>query len=48
MNCTGGGHEETETNFPVQHSEEEWRQKLSPAQFAVLRKHGTEPPAPAR
>jgi peptide-methionine (R)-S-oxide reductase len=38
----GGGHAETETNFPVQHSEEEWRQKLNPAQFAVLRKHGTE------
>ncbi|MGE0225227.1 MAG: peptide-methionine (R)-S-oxide reductase MsrB [Acetobacteraceae bacterium] len=38
----GGGHEtETET-FPVQHTEEEWRQKLDPAQFQVLRKHGTE------
>jgi len=38
----GGGHTEAETNYPVQHSEEEWRQKLTPAQFAVLRKHGTE------
>jgi peptide-methionine (R)-S-oxide reductase len=40
----GGGQAETETetNFPVQHSEEEWQQKLTPAQFAVLRKHGTE------
>jgi peptide-methionine (R)-S-oxide reductase len=36
----GGG--TTETSYPVQHSEEEWRQKLTPAQFAVLRKHGTE------
>jgi peptide-methionine (R)-S-oxide reductase len=38
----GGGHAEAETNYPVQHSEEEWRQQLTPAQFAVLRKHGTE------
>jgi peptide-methionine (R)-S-oxide reductase len=38
----GGGHEEAAENYPVQHSEEEWRQKLTPAQFAVLRKHGTE------
>jgi len=38
----GGGHAEDETNYPVQHSEEEWRQKLSPAAFNVLRKHGTE------
>lgn len=38
----GGGHDETETSYPVQHNEEEWRQKLTPAQFAVLRKHGTE------
>ncbi|HVC59183.1 MAG TPA: peptide-methionine (R)-S-oxide reductase MsrB [Acetobacteraceae bacterium] len=37
-----GGHAEPETNYPVRHSEEEWRQKLTPAQFAVLRKHGTE------
>jgi peptide-methionine (R)-S-oxide reductase len=38
----GGGHAEAEETYPVQHSEEEWRQKLTPAQFAVLRKHGTE------
>ena len=38
----GGGHDEAEGTYPVQHSEEEWRQKLTPAQFAVLRKHGTE------
>ena len=28
--------------FPVQKSEEEWRKALDPAQFHVLRKHGTE------
>jgi peptide-methionine (R)-S-oxide reductase len=38
----GGGHAEADANYPVQHSEDEWRQKLTPAQFAVLRKHGTE------
>jgi len=38
----GGGQEAVAEVFPVQHSEEEWRQKLDPAQFHVLRKHGTE------
>jgi peptide-methionine (R)-S-oxide reductase len=38
----GGSHAEDATNYPVQHSEDEWRQKLPPAAFAVLRKHGTE------
>jgi peptide-methionine (R)-S-oxide reductase len=32
---------ETET-FPVTHTEEEWRRQLSPAQYKVLREHGTE------
>ena len=32
---------DTET-FPVSHTDDEWRTKLSPAQYQVLRKHGTE------
>ena len=28
--------------FPVQKSDEEWRQQLDPFQYQVLRKHGTE------
>jgi peptide-methionine (R)-S-oxide reductase len=38
----GGGQAEAEGKYPVELSEEEWRRKLTPAQFAVLRKHGTE------
>lgn len=30
------------SRFPVHHSEAEWRQRLTPAQFAVLRQHATE------
>jgi peptide-methionine (R)-S-oxide reductase len=37
------GHAGPET-FEVTHSEDEWKQLLSPAQFQVLRKHGTERP----
>src|SRR5271163_590979 len=34
----------SETMFPVQHTDEEWRQLLSPEQYDVLRGHGTERP----
>jgi len=30
--------------FEVEMADDEWRKKLTPAQFAILRKHGTEPP----
>ena len=33
---------EAEMAFEVAHSDEEWRQRLTPAQYEVLRKHGTE------
>lgn len=29
-------------NFPLQHSDAEWREKLSREQYQVLRQHGTE------
>jgi peptide-methionine (R)-S-oxide reductase len=37
-----GGHDTPAETFPVARSDEEWRQRLDPAQFHVLRKHGTE------
>jgi peptide-methionine (R)-S-oxide reductase len=37
----GSGHETAET-YPVQLDDAEWRSKLTPQQYAVLRKHGTE------
>jgi peptide-methionine (R)-S-oxide reductase len=42
MRLFGGAKTEDAETFAVALSEEEWRQKLTPEQFQVLRKHGTE------
>jgi peptide-methionine (R)-S-oxide reductase len=34
----------TPERFPVEKSDEEWRRTLTAQQYAVLRRHGTEPP----
>jgi len=36
------GPQAAETTFPVSYSDDEWRQRLTPAQYAVLRQSGTE------
>lgn len=36
--------ESNQNNFRIQKSEEEWKNRLSPQQYAVLREAGTEPP----
>jgi peptide-methionine (R)-S-oxide reductase len=42
MKLFGSGSHEADETFKVAHTDDEWRQKLTPAQFQVLRKHGTE------
>ncbi len=36
------GTKHPETQYPVEHSEQEWQRLLPPEAFRVLRKHGTE------
>ena len=38
----GGSKDHADENFPVKKSEAEWRAKLSPESYHVLREHGTE------
>jgi peptide-methionine (R)-S-oxide reductase len=44
MRLFGGAKTEEAETFPIMLSEAEWRQKLTPEQFNVLRKHATERP----
>ena len=43
VSCAAGNNTGSK-NFALQKSEDEWRKLLSPAQFSILRKEGTEPP----
>jgi len=42
MRLFGGGASATREEFPVTHTDEEWKRMLTPEQYRVLRGHGTE------
>jgi peptide-methionine (R)-S-oxide reductase len=42
MGLFGSSSARRDKTFEIDHSEEEWRRRLSPEQYRVLREHGTE------
>jgi peptide-methionine (R)-S-oxide reductase len=48
MPLTGCGSPADAKTFPVSYPEDEWRRRLTPAQFAILRQEATEAPFTSR